>query len=231
MSTVTASNNIATNTDGTRTTESAQKGLNSTYSDFLKLLTVQLTHQDPTQPLDTNQITQQIAMLSQVEQQINTNTNLQQLVSMFSASQTNQSVSYIGKQIDAAGNTGMLTSGHAQFVYDLPAGTTTATVTIKDSQGHVVFTGPGTTIAGRNQVVWDGTNSTTGAKMADGAYTFAVKAVDANNKELTATTYTTGMVSAVDMADGKVGLSIGANVTVPIDTVKKIYTPGANPEA
>ena len=71
----TVTNNATTpaqrNADGTMNTQQAQQSLNTNYSDFLKLLTTQLTHQDPTAPVDTNQITQEIASLSQVEQLIN----------------------------------------------------------------------------------------------------------------------------------------------------------------
>jgi len=217
--------------NGTRTISEAQKGLNANYADFLKLLTTQLTNQDPTEPLDTNQITQQIASLSQVEQQINTNTNLQKLVNMFSATQTNTAVSFIGKQVDAIGNKTLLTAAKAPLVYSVPAGTQTAKVTITNSAGQMVFTGPGTTIAGRNQVLWNGINSISGETMPDGAYTFKVEAKDEAGKALTATTYTTGVVSAVDMQDGQTSLSLGRNVSVPLDTILKIYTAGANPEA
>lgn len=233
MSVITSTNSTdPTRTSaGTRTLEEAQKGLNANYEDFLKLLTTQLTNQDPTQPLDTNQITAQIAALSQVEQQINTNANLQKLLDMYSSSQTNNAVSYIGKQIDATGNKAVLNDGNAAIVYDLPDGTSTATVTITNSIGQVVFSGPGTTIAGRNQVLWDGVNGFTGQPVEDGAYTFTVDAKDAAGKALTATTYTSGVVVAVDTQNGQTSLSLGKNVSVPMETILKIYAAGANPEA
>src|SRR5689334_12301051 len=97
----------------------AQAALSTDEQNFLKLLTTQLQNQDPTNPLDTNQMTQQIAMLSQVEQQVNTNKNLEQLVTLMSSTQYNSIVSYIGKQIEAPGNAGALQNGHALFAYYL----------------------------------------------------------------------------------------------------------------
>jgi flagellar basal-body rod modification protein FlgD len=218
-------------TSGTRSTTDAQKGLNANYQDFLQLLTTQLKNQDPTSPADTNQLTAQIAMLSQVEQQINTNSNLEKLVSLFMANQSNAALSYIGKAIDATGNQSELRNGMAQFVYNLPPGSTAATVTITDSAGKTVFTGGGTNDAGRNQVLWSGTNSLTGATMPDGIYKISVKAKDANGKDIDATTFTTGTVTAVDSQNGTTSLLLGKNLSVPFGDVKTVYSPGTNPGA
>jgi len=218
-----------TKTANTNTTASAQNGLNNDFDQFLKLLTTQLTNQDPTAPLDTNQITQQIAQLSQVQQSINTNTKLDQLVSIFNLSQANSAVSYIGKQVDATGNQVDLKDSKSTLVYDLPKGAASATVTIKDSTGQTVFTGPGTTTAGRNQVLWQGVN-TQGVKVPDGAYTFTVDAKDDKAKSLSAATYTTGIVTAVETQNGVNSLSLG-KISVPLNSVQSVYTSGTNPEA
>ena len=60
--------------------------LGSNFNTFLTLLTTQLQNQDPTSPLDTNQFTSQLVQFSQVEQAINTNTNLQALINSRRAS-------------------------------------------------------------------------------------------------------------------------------------------------
>ena len=216
--------NNTTNTStaaNTSTADKAAKTLGADYENFLKLLTTQLKNQDPSDPTDTNQLTQQIASLSQVEQQINTNKNLEKLLSVFNVSQMGNIVSYIGRQVDATGNQGYLSGGVASFAYNLPEGAKSSTVTISDKDGVVVFNGAGTTLAGRNEVYWDGTNSFTGNKMADGAYTFKVVAKDAAGKELTATTYTTGIVTAVDSQDGTATLSLG-KISVPVNNVLSV---------
>lgn len=216
--------------DGTANTAKVIEGLNGTYQDFLKLLTTQLNNQDPTAPMDVNQMTQQIATLSQVEQQISTNTLLKQLVTLVDASQFNNAVSYIGRMVDASGNQGVLTSGGATFVYELPAAAKSAAVTITNESGQVVFTGSGTTLAGRNQVVWDGTNNSTGNKMPNGTYKFKVEAKDDQGKAIDVTTLTTGMVTAVDTDNGTTTLTVG-NMAVPLNTVRTVYNPGTVPGA
>ncbi len=203
---------------------------NQDQTNFLTLLTTQLKNQDPTNPTDTNQVTQQIALLSEVQQQTQSNGYLQQLISQNTQSQAGSAVNYIGKQIDASGNSGQLTGGKATFVYELPAGATTATVTISDKSGKQVYSGTGTTIAGRNTVIWDGSNSVTGTTMANGQYNFSVVAKDANGKDVAATTLTTGVVSAVETANGVNTLSLG-NISIPLNSVLSIYNPGQPPSA
>lgn len=208
--------NTNTNTNTTSTPQKTQ--LSANYQDFLKLLTTQLQNQDPTAPADTNEITQQIASLSQVEQQINTNKNLEQLISLFSANHNNNAVGYIGKQVDVAGNTGRLAGGTAIFAYSLPEAADSVSVEITNQQGQKVFSGDGTKVAGRNQVYWDGTNSISGETMADGVYTIKVTAKKANGDALTATTYSTGIVTSVETANGTTSLSIGSQ-SVPLTDV------------
>lgn len=71
------------------------------FQSFLSLLTTQLRNQDPLNPTDTNQFTQQITSMTGVEQQLISNQLLQQLV----AQQTGvgAAAGLIGDKITAAG--------------------------------------------------------------------------------------------------------------------------------
>lgn len=202
----------------------ALKSLSGDYENFLKLLTVQLQNQDPTEPTDVNQLTQQIAILSQVEQQINANANLEKLVAMYSTTQYNSAVNYIGRQIEAPGNAGALYNGQAQFAYYLNDKATVTNITIKDASDNVVYTGTGPTGQGRNEFVWNGKNNL-GQAMPDGVYTISLEAKDGGGNVIASQAYTTGIVNAVDSADGQVYLSIGGastGLSIPIGNVTSI---------
>jgi flagellar hook assembly protein FlgD len=73
------------------------------FQSFLSLLTTQLQNQDPLNPTDTNQFTQQITSMTGVEQQLISNQLLQQLV----AQQTGvgAAAGLIGDTITASGAT------------------------------------------------------------------------------------------------------------------------------
>ena len=182
--------------DGT----SADSGdsLSGNFSFFLQMLTTQLTNQDPTQPMDTSQMSTQLAQFSSVQQQVDTNTKLDTLIANGTKGQQGTAVGYIGHEVESEGDTGNVFGGQGAFAYVLPSAAATATVTIKDASGNTVFSGSGTTDAGRNILVWDGVNSTTGAQEPDGTYTLSVSATDASGNAITADTRAVGIVSAVE---------------------------------
>lgn len=213
-------NNIL-NPESTSKSGKAKTAFSNDLNDFLRLLTTQLKNQDPTNPFDTNQFTQQMAQLATVEQSINTNTNLENLISMYATSQMNGVVSYIGKRIEAVGDKSSLSGGQAMFVYDLEGEAKEVEVTISNAAGNVVFSGQGDNQVGHNEVFWDGKNSYTGKQMPDGVYTIAVKAKDEVGKEVKSTVYSTGRVTAVDIQNGKPTLLMDS-YEIPLDRVLKI---------
>src|ERR1041385_8234247 len=94
---------------------SAQNQLSSNFDTFLTLLTTQLKNQDPLQPMDSNQFTQQLVQFSQVEQQINSNKNLESLISLTKSQTTTAAVSYLGKTLTLNDGTASLVNGQAQW--------------------------------------------------------------------------------------------------------------------
>src|SRR5215212_11938506 len=88
---------------GVPTTSAANNAtLAKNFDTFLSILTTQLKNQNPLEPLDTNQFTQQLVQFSSVEQQLKTNEFLEALVQANANSINSNAVSYIGKTISAA---------------------------------------------------------------------------------------------------------------------------------
>ena len=208
-------------------TSDAQTNLDQTFNDFVKLLVTQLENQDPTDPLDTAQITDQITGMSQVQEQLNTNKHLAELVAMGTGSQLDSVVNYIGRVVEAKGNQSMMISNGeesgAVFVYDLPNEANDVIINIYDDTDKLVYSGPALNHAGRNEVVWDGINAFNQQQMEPGAYSFTIKATDFNGNEMEATTYTTGIVTSADTHEGEVSLSLG-QIKVDVDEVLAVKT-------
>src|SRR5579871_1104868 len=99
MTTPVTSTGSTTTSTGTSSSNDALSGLSSNFSTFLTLLTTQLKNQDPTSPMDSNQFTQQLVEFSQVEQQINTNDNLQTLISQGSSTASAMATTYLGRNV------------------------------------------------------------------------------------------------------------------------------------
>src|SRR3984885_9580620 len=66
---------------------------------FLQLLTTQLQNQDPLDPLDTNQFTEQLVEFASVEQQVDMNTNLQTLISMQQTTEATSALQLVGATV------------------------------------------------------------------------------------------------------------------------------------
>src|ERR1700712_4732508 len=75
------------------------KTLAGNFNTFLTLLTTQLKNQDPLSPMDSNAFTQQLVEFSQVEQQIDSNTNLKTLISQGQSQGTAMATTYLGKKV------------------------------------------------------------------------------------------------------------------------------------
>src|SRR6188474_1935973 len=114
------------------TAEANKAKLAGNFDSFLTLLTTQLKNQNPLEPLDTNQFTQQLVQFAGVEQQINMNQQLTSLVAMQKATQATSAMSFLGSTATVDGDTTKLASGAASwsFAVDKPS---TATINIKSA--------------------------------------------------------------------------------------------------
>ena len=198
----------ATNANGTQNTNGALNQLSTNFSTFLTLLTTQLKNQDPTSPMDSNQFTQQLVEFSQVEQQINTNTNLNTLITQGQTQIGAYATSYLGKSVSVTNGNAALVNGGATWTYNLGTVASQATLTVTDANGKVVYSGPGATAAGSHQFAWDGKDNN-GNQLGDGTYTLAVNAQTASGSAVTSTVSSNGVVSEIDMSTGTPKLVVG----------------------
>jgi flagellar basal-body rod modification protein FlgD len=182
--------------------------LSGNFSTFLTLLTTQLKNQDPTSPMDSNQFTQQLVMYSQVEQQIQSNTNLKTLISQGTSNAASMTTSYLGKKVSVTNGQASLSSGAANWTYNLGTASAATQLTVTDANGKVVYTGAGATTMGNNSFAWDGKDNN-GNAQADGAYKLTVTANDTAGNAVTSSVASAGIVTQIDMTSGTPQLVIG----------------------
>jgi flagellar basal-body rod modification protein FlgD len=217
---ITSTPAAAANANGTTSTPDAMASLSGNFSTFLTLLTTQLKNQDPTSPMDSNQFTQQLVEFSQVEQQINTNTNLQTLITQGTSQAGTFATSYLGKNVSVTNGDASLSGGVANWTYNLGATAAATTLTVTNAAGTVVYNGAGSTNAGNNNFSWNGTDNN-GNTVPDGTYQLAVAAQDSTGAKVTTSVASAGMVSQIDMTSGTPQLVIG-NMEVPLSSVAAI---------
>lgn len=173
--------------------------ISGNFDTFLQLLLTQLQNQNPLEPLDTSQFTQQLVQFSGVEQAIKTNENLETLALLSAANAITGAVSYIGKTVVAAGSSGTLENGSANWSYQVEGGSGTGAFTVRDSAGNQVFTTTGPISEGTSTFTWDGRKSD-GTLAPNGNYTLSITAADGSGGPLQVATSFSGTVEGVDMS-------------------------------
>ena len=197
------------------------------FQTFLTLLTTQLKNQNPLDPLDTNQFTQQLVQFAQVEQQMKSNDELTTLVSLEKSAQSTTALAYVGATVVVDGSTAQLSNGSASWTLNTSK-PSTATVTIQDSTGQTAYTGTFSVNPGNQAFTWDGRGND-GKLWPDGNYTLTATGVDANGQSTAISTQVQDTVDSVDLTQTPPLLSInGQNYTM--DKIKQIVRPGYTPQ-
>jgi flagellar basal-body rod modification protein FlgD len=216
MTTITGT---GTSTTGTASGTSMAK-LSSNFETFLTLLTTQLKNQDPTAPMDSNQFTQQLVQFSQVEQQIETNTNLSSLLTQGQAQTAAYATSYLGKAVSVTNGYASLANGEANWSYTLDAAAGETGLTVTDATGKVVFTGMGDKTKGSHAFAWNGKDNN-GNKLPDGAYKLTVTAAATDGAKVGTAVASAGMVGQIDMTGGAPKFVIG-NMTASLGEIAAV---------
>lgn len=216
--------------DGGSKSATSQVKLQDELNRFLNLLVTQLRHQDPLDPLDTNEFTSQLIQFASVEQQIQQNANLEKLLNLQETSQVAFMVNFIGTTVEVTGDTVPLENGEAEFTYALGVNATDVTITIMNSSGLTVFVGQGETGVGKHEFTWDG-KSASGAEQPDGVYTVVIGALERAGTLLEVEQTVFGRVTGAGVDEGAVSLFL-SDVTVSMDDVLSVKeTPAGAPPA
>jgi flagellar basal-body rod modification protein FlgD len=197
----------------------AKNTIAGNFQTFLTLLTTQLKNQNPLEPLDTNQFTQQLVQFAQVEQQLKSNDQLTTLVSLQQTAQATQALNFVGQTVAVDGNTSVLANNTATWnlMATKPA---IATITIKSSNGQTAFSGAYALSAGRQPFTWDGKDNS-GLQWPSGNYTISVTAQDASGQQVSVPTEIQALVDSADLTKNPPVLSI-AGQDYTLDKLKRV---------
>lgn len=196
-------------TKSTSTTSTDTTSLSGNYEMFMKLLVTQMQTQDPLNPMDTATFTNQLVQYSSVEQQIKANANLADLKALLTTQSASNLVSYVGKTVEADGATTAYSgSGTTSWDFTASAASPSATITVTNADGDVVYKTSKSLTKGENTFTWDGT-TTSGATATAGDYTIAVKGSDSEGSGVSIVTALSGVVEGVDFSGTVPMLTIG----------------------
>lgn len=187
---------------------------------FLTLLTTQLQNQDPLEPLDTEQFTQQLVQFAGVEQSIQTNSNLETLIALQSSSDRSSALELIGRDVTINSADAANQGDGATWRYELPAAAASVDLAILNEQGAVVATARGT--SGAKTFTWDGTDND-GNSLPPGTYSLTIDARDTAGALIEAEIQTDTHVSGVTFSDTGPSLETAAGL-ISLDAVLRAST-------
>ena len=209
----------SSSSNGTSSTTST--GLADNFQTFLTLLTTQLQNQNPLDPLDTNQFTQQLVQFAGVEQQLKSNDQLKALVDIEKSAQATQALVYVGNTVSVDGSKAQFDkSATWNFQSDKD---TTATISITNSTGQVAYSGNFNLKQGGSSFVWDGKGND-GVQWPKGTYTLSATGKDSTGNTVAISTEVQGVVDSVDLTSSPPLLSIGGQ-SYTTDKIKRVVRP------
>ncbi|EOH6808571.1 flagellar basal body rod modification protein [Campylobacter coli] len=239
--------NTNTNTAATTTSTSTTSDTSSTSSSglvsnpnatldkdaFLKLLLIELQHQDPTDPMDSDKMLTQTSQLSALEMQQNTNTTMQKMVetmqllsNSFSTSMSTSAIGAIGKMATVSDNKIKLTGSDEVIALKmyLPEDSDENGVTLEvyDSNNKLVFSeksGEQSVSQGLFTMEWAGRNND-GVYAGDGEYTVKMVYNNKNGEKITAN-YGTYPIEGIVFKEG-IAYAKMAGQEVPFDAISEI---------
>jgi flagellar basal-body rod modification protein FlgD len=173
---------------------------------FLKLLTTQLTNQDPTNPMENEQFLAQLAQFSSLEQLMGIQATMQAVYTGIQAMNNSGMANLLGTEVTAVSDTFAVPEGIGDdFEKDLgwaaSGPLSDARLTITDADGNVVRTISLGTVDAEDSYTWDGTDSS-GEKVPEGTYTYKVTGTDADGNRVSAESRITGLVDGMDYSTG-----------------------------
>ncbi len=222
-------------------TQQQRLGLAEDFNQFLTLLTTQLQNQDPLNPMDSTEFTNQLVQFSQVEQAINQNQKLDDLVSLQLGSISSVALGYVGLDVNYL-SSDMSFDGETPVKVSYALGQTAyeTKINIFDEAGDLVYTDTVSSDVGSHEFVWDGSHMG-GGFVEEGTYSVSIDALDPDGQVIDTSTVVSGRVRGIESQNGVVYLLIGEravplgqiiNATVPPETEETAEVPeGEEPPA
>ena len=189
---------VSSTTDLSTYTSSATGGTTLNQEDFLTILVAQLENQDPLDPQDSTDFIAQMAQFSTLEQQIQTNENLETLIASAGNTESYAAFQLLGTEIVAESDSFSYDGDSVDLGFSLEEAADEVQITIYDADDSLVATLQVAGVeAGTTFISWDGTGGD-GSQLTSGDYSFSVSAVD-DGTEVGATSLVRAGVTQVSL--------------------------------
>jgi flagellar basal-body rod modification protein FlgD len=199
----------------------ARSKLSDNFDTFLSLLTAQLSNQDPLNPVDSAQFTQQLVQYSQVEQQISTNDKLETLLAQSESAGTASAVSFIGRTAIFSSDVARLADGAAKWTYDITGATGEARISVRDSTGREVYSESVAAGNGALTFNWDGEDAN-GRDLPAGPYQLVITATDSDGADVAANISVEEFITGIDFSTAGAATVMTAAGMRTFDSIRSV---------
>ena len=225
MQTASVTNNIFTKPkDDSIVYKTAEEHGSLNKDDFMKLFVTQLQYQDPMAPMESADMSQQVAQFNMVDLLYKSNNAMEELVSAQNTATYMSAVTMVGHRVRYEGNILQVgEDGPEKFSLELNQPVSQCVVTIQDTDGTVVSKiDMGFVNSGSQSLEWDGTDMN-GEEVPPGFYRISVQALDSEGNDVDVPTLTTGTVQGVSYDDkGLPVLSMQDGDEITIDEIRMV---------
>jgi flagellar basal-body rod modification protein FlgD len=207
----------------TQTGTSTLTGTSTTelQTNFLKMLTVQLQNQDPMNPMESAEMTSQLAQLNMVDGINTMNKTMTSLLSMMQAADFVNYSTTVGRSALVSGNE-MLFDGQnpVTFALQFPESVPKSNLQITDASGNIVKTMDlGAVKTDLMNMFWDGLDKE-GQALPPGKYRIVAKGTD-GTRDVAPSTFVSSMVAAVGRSGNDINLTLANGKQIlPKDVVQ-----------
>lgn len=191
---------------------------------FLRILTSQLTNQDPFNPMDQKDMTAELAQIGALEQMTNMNSKLDKLIGNPKMQGQVAALSFLGKKITTSGSTVEFdgSSAGVDIPINLPLRGKEVSVRISDSKGQVIRQLTLLDLPeGFSQVHWDGKKDDQ-SLIGKGTYNISVFGKDETEKVFSGESKVKGLVTGVKFKDGEIVLKLSGEQEVYLRDVENL---------
>ncbi|QOL27063.1 flagellar hook assembly protein FlgD [Thalassotalea sp. LPB0316] len=195
-----------------------------TQADFFALLTKELSYQDPTKPVENNEMISQMTAFSTTDGVSKLNDSFAAFASQMSSSQALQASSLVGQSVLVDDNAFGIEEGQTakgKLVADAPA--SNVYIYVENAVGEIVQTVPvGNVSQGEFTFEWNGKDAN-GDPAPEGAYRFKIAGlVDGQASELPAMTYRKVDSVTLAGAGGAIVLNLNGGSSMALSDVVEI---------
>lgn len=199
-----------------------------TQADFFALLTKELANQDPTKPVDNNEMISQMTAFSTTDGVSKLNDQFTDFATSMTSNQALEASSLVGRSVLVDENIFALSEGEkVKGKISTETSASNVNIYVENTKGEVVQSIPiGQVGAGGGNFTWDG-NMSDGSSAPDGAYRFRIAGlVDGAAAEIQAMTFR--KVDSVTLSGngGSVLLNLNGGGSMPLNEVVEVSEAG-----